>query len=30
MEHITFVGALIYGALWLGPYIILLIKEGRK
>ncbi len=30
MEHITLVGALIYGALWLGPYIIIMLWEGRK
>ena len=30
MEHITLVGALIYGALWLGPYIIIKLWEGRK
>lgn len=30
MEHITLIGALIYGALFLGPFIIIKLWEDRK
>lgn len=30
MEHITLIGAIIYGVCFLGPFIILKIWEERK